>query len=176
VERIIILALLLQVPGLASAGSPLRLECAAEQSAPGRALVCEYSMLDRRNASLADLHDGIVQAGRAGRVEVKRWLAARDACGDVDCLDQVFDAAIRDARLALVDVESRQPATILVNARGIPLRVSEPEPKAIPAPTPSVQEAPARERSGLDTAASLLMVLFLVAALSYAVVAKRLAV
>lgn len=174
--RIILLAVLLQLPALALAASPLRLECAAEQSVPGRALVCEYSMLERRNAGLADLHDGIVQAGRAGRVEVKRWLAARDACSDVDCLDRLFDAAIRDARLALVDVESRQPVTILVNARGVPLRVLQPEPKAIPAPTPSVQEAPARERSGLDTAASLLMVAFLVSALGYAVVAKRLAV
>lgn len=171
--RIILLAVLLQLPALALAASPLRLDCSAEQNLPGRALVCEYSMLDRRNASLADLHDGIVQAGRAGRVDVKRWLAARDACSDVDCLDQVFDAAIRDARLALVDVESRQPATILVNARGVPLRVLEP--RIIPAPTPSVRETPARERSALDTAASLLMVAFLVAALAYALVARRLA-
>src|SRR5687767_10103782 len=111
--RTILFAVLLQVPGLALAASPLKLECAAEQRLPGRALVCEYFMLDRLNAQLAQLHDRIVTAGRAGKIEVKRWLAARDACQDVECLDRLYEAGMREARLALIDGESRKSVLVL---------------------------------------------------------------
>jgi len=174
--RIILLAVLLQLPSLAfAASSPLKLECSAEQSLPGRALVCEYFMLDRLNAQLVQLHDRVVAAGRAGRIEVKRWLAARDACQDVECLDRLYEAGMREAKLALVDVESRKPALILTNARGDLLRVAEKQ--ATPAPLPfevkAVQEAPVRERSSVAVYVALAL---LAVAVAYGVMARRLSV
>jgi hypothetical protein len=116
-------ALLPFLPTLVLAASPLRLECSQEHQVPGRALVCEYSILSYQNAQLADLHDRVVRDGRAAHVDARRWLTERDACRDVDCLDKVFEGNIRAARIALVDLETREPAVILVNARGIPVRV-----------------------------------------------------
>jgi hypothetical protein len=116
-------ALLQTLPNFGLAASPLRLECSQEQQISGRALVCEYSILGLRNSQLADLHDRAVREGRAERLDARRWLSERDACRDVDCLDKVFSAEIQAARIALVDIETRQPALILVNARGIPIRV-----------------------------------------------------
>jgi len=116
-------ALLPFLPTSVLAASPLRLECSQEHQVPGRALVCEYSILSYQNAQLADLHDRIVRDGRATHVDARRWLSQRDACRDVDCLDKVFEGNIRAARIALVDIETREPAVILVNARGIPVRV-----------------------------------------------------
>lgn len=163
------------LPGLGLAASPLRLECSAEQGVPGRALVCDYSMLGMLNARLADLHERLVAAGRAGRVEVRRWLAARDACREVDCLDRVFDAAIHDAKLALVDVVSREPAPVLVNARGVRLKVLPP-PAQAPSPVVVVVEQSARElpppREGSGPG-GLLALLFAAGAVGYAIVAKR---
>ena len=161
--------MLLGVP--AASASPLQFECTAEQSVPGRALVCEYFMLRRANAELADLHDRAVLAGRAGSNDLKRWVSTRDACRDVECLDRLYERGIREATLALVDVETRQPSVVLVNARGVPLRIVDKQ--TIPAP--AAREAPVRKQPALETAASLLMVLFLAAAATYALVARRLA-
>lgn len=178
--------LLLQFsPNFAAAASPLRLECSAEQLLPGRALVCEYSMLGALNAQLADLHDGTVQARRAGRTDARRWLATRDACQDVDCLDRFFEAAIRDAKLALVDVESREPTVVLANARGVPVRLLQaadaprpPSPRSVETEQ-ARQSAPPRLRSireptGFEALISVLTVLFLAAVAVYAMAARRL--
>jgi hypothetical protein len=161
-------------PALAGAASPLRLECSAEQTAPGRALVCEYAMLNRLNTQLADLHDKAVAAGRGERIRVKRFLSTRDACGDVECLDALFERGIRETKLALVDVETREPTVMLTSARGVPLRVLRSAPPRTPA-APREHPAVAGGQSALDTAASLLMVGFLVTVLGYTVVARRLA-
>lgn len=161
--RTISVILVLLLPGFTLAASPLQLECAAAQSLPGRALVCEYFMLDRLNARLAELHEAVVHAGKAGRVEVKRWLAARDACQDVECLDRLFEAGIREAKIALVDVESREPTRILPSARGVPIRVAE--------NVPSLQETPIRERAGRGVYVALLV---LAGVVLYALVARRL--
>lgn len=158
----------------AFAASPLQLDCLAEQAQPGRALVCEYAMLGRMNAQLAELHDAIAQSGRAGRIEPRRWLAERDACRDVDCLDRVLEGSLREAKLALVDVESRSPAPVLTNARGEVLRVLEKRatPVATPAPAQSFQPSAAREGRRLETYSGLILV---AAILAYAMVARRLA-
>ncbi len=162
---------LLLTPGLARASS-LELECSAEQSIPGRVLVCDYYMLRRLNAELAELQDEAVLSGRAGSNDLKRWTSARDACQDVACLDRLFENGIHETRLTLAAEENSKRPPLLVNARGVRLRVLD----ANPAPTSTVIEPPeAREPSTLETAASLLMVLFLVAALGYALVARRLA-
>src|SRR5204863_8023465 len=107
-------------------------ECSQEQQIPGRALVCEYSILNYRNVQLADLHDRAIREGRPARVDARRWLSERDACRDVNCLDKVFEAGIQATRVALVDIETRQPALILVNARGIPVRVLPEAPRVSP--------------------------------------------
>lgn len=132
-------------------------------------------MLERLNAQLARLHDHIAAAGRAGRVEARRWLAARDACRDVDCLDRLYETGIREARLALIDVETRTPAFVVSNARGDVLRVVEkaPPPAPLPFEVKSIQEAPARERSGVGLSTALAL---LAALITYAMVVKRLAV
>ena len=164
---------------LVSASSP-RLECSAPQSVPGRALVCDYAMLGRLNEQLADLHDEMVLSGKSGRAEWNHWLAARDACQDVDCLDRMLEASIREARLALVDVESRQPTLVLANARGIPMQVLQktpPLPRALPAPRsrPSEPVLSLREPSRLEPLMSALTMLFLAAVAVYAVVVRRIA-
>jgi len=169
------LVVLLQFPSLALAESPLQVECSMEQSRPGRVLVCEYWMLGRLDGELADLHERNVLAGRAGSVELKRWVGERDACSDVECLDRLYEAGIREARLALVDVEDRQPVPVLTNARGVPLRIVKQRGAAAPALPEVTQEPAVRERPALETAASLVMILFLVAALGYALFARRLA-
>jgi uncharacterized protein len=87
--------------GSALAASSLRLACFEEQKMPGRALVCEYSMLTRLNNQLADLHEELVKSGKAGKVDVQRWISARDACADVDCVDGALEASIREAKKAL---------------------------------------------------------------------------
>lgn len=170
-HRFVFGAGLLLLPGITLAVSPLSLECSAEQHLPGRALICEYTMLESRNADLADLHDRVVQAGKTTRIEPKRWVAVRDACRDVECLDQLYEQGMREARLALVEVESRTPAPVLTNARGELLRVvqTKARPIARSEPPPPVAE----QRSVLDTLASLLMVLFLVAAFACTLVARR---
>jgi len=177
------LALLLQpLPSFVLAASPLRLECLQEHQVPGRALVCEYSILSYQNTQLADLHDRIIRDGRAARVDVRRWLGQRDACRDVDCLDKVFEGNIQAARIALVDVEARQPAVILVNARGVPVRVLPEAPLVPPnvapegerypsggAPTFSVREPSRFEQLPFD----VLLLLLVAAVVLYTVVAVR---
>lgn len=157
----------------AFAASPLELDCLAEQTLPGRALVCEYAMLGRMNAQLAELSGQAVLAGRAGSNQLKRWVSARDVCKDVECLDQALEAGIREAKLALVAVEDRQPAPILSNARGEVLRVLEKRgpPAAAPAPAQSFQPPVAREGRRLETYSGLILV---AAVLAYAMVARRL--
>jgi len=155
------------------AASPLHLECSADQTLPGRALACEYSMVGRLNAEFADLHDQTILAGRAGSNESKRWVAARDACKTVDCLERLFEAGIREARLVLDEVDSRQPAPLLTNARGVELRIVQ---KSAAAPPPAADDAEEAVSQGApETAASLVMIFFFVAALGYALVARRLA-
>lgn len=169
------LGVLLFLPGFSRAESPITLECSAGQTLPGRMLVCEYTMLESRNAELADLYERVVHAGRARRIETKRWLATRDACRDVECLDQLYEEGMREARLALVEVESRTPAPILTNARGEVLRVVETATRPIVLPHSPPPASPVREpAAAIDTAGSLLMVVFLVAALGYSLVARRL--
>jgi len=177
------LAALLQVlPNFVLAASPLRLECSQEHQVPSRALVCEYSILSYQNAQLADLHDRIVRDGRATHVDVRRWLTQRDACRDVDCLDKVFEGNIQAARIALVDVEARQPAVILVNARGVPVRVLPEAPlvssnvalegeryPSADAPTFSVREPSRFEQLPFD----MLLLLLVAAAVLYTIVAVR---
>jgi hypothetical protein len=170
------------VPGFALAASPLRLECSAEQNLPGRALVCEYAMLGSLNDRLADLDEEIVRAGKAARVEPKRWLAARDACQDVECLDRTLEAGVRDARSALVDVESRQPTLILATARGVPVQIVQgtapvlrapPAPQREPQPRASAPTWSVREPSRLEPVFSVLTMLFLAAVAVYATVVRR---
>ena len=163
--------MLLAVP--AAAASPLQFECSSDQKVIGRALVCEYFMLGRLNAEFADLHDRVVRAGRAGRIELKRWIAARDSCRDVECLDRLYETGLRQARLALIDVETRKPTPVMVNARGDLLRVVDKpaRPAAIPEGVKSVQETPVRERS--DVAAYVALALLGVA-VAYAILARRL--
>ena len=175
-DRFVGIAVLLVLPGFAGAASPIDLECSAGQNLPGRALVCEYTMLGGRNAELADLYERVVRAGRAGRIEPKRWLATRDACRDVECLDQLYEEGMREARLALVEVESRAPAPILTNARGEVLLVVETVTRPNPPPAiPPVQPPLVREQASVfDTAASLLMVVFLLLAFGYSLVVRRL--
>ena len=165
------LAMLLAAPAVAA--SPLQFECSGDQKVVGRALVCEYFMLGRLNAELADLHDRVVRAGRAGRIELKRWIAARDSCRDVECLDQLYAAGLRQAKLALIDVESRKPAPIMVNARGDLLRVVDKPARAaaMPEGVKSAQEAPVHEHSGIAAYAALAL---LGVAITYAVLARRL--
>ena len=169
------LAVATAFPPAVVAGSPLQFECSGEQKVIGRALVCEYFMLGRLNAQLSDLHDRVVRAGRAGRLELKRWIAARDGCKDVECLDRLYEAGLREARLALVDVENRKPAPVMVNARGELLRVvekqAEPAPAPLPAEVKAVPERPVRERSGIAAYAALAL---LGVAAAYAFLAKRL--
>lgn len=178
------IATVLFVP--AASASPLGLECAADQDVPGRALVCEYAMLGRLNERFADLHDEAVRAGRAGRLDSRRWLAARDACKDVECLDRLLEAGIREARRALVDVESRAPAPILASGRGVPLYLAQataaaPQSKASAAPVPEQRSAPltelrsAREPSRLEPLMSVLTILFFAGVALYAMAARRLA-
>jgi len=159
----------------ALATSQLHLECSVEQALPARALVCEYSMLGHLNERFAELQDQAVLAGRAGNSELKRWVSARDACKDVECLDRLFETGIREASLVLAEADRREPAPLLTNARGIPLRIVQKNATNIPAPPDAVQEKAVAERSVPETAASLVMVLFLVAALAYTFVARRLA-
>jgi len=179
------------LPNLVLAASPLRLECAQEPQLPGRALVCEYSILGHLNAQLADLHDRIIREGRATRVDVRRWLSQRDACRDVDCLDSLFDAGIRAARIALVDIETRQPTPILVNARGVPVRLRPEEPRApasIGLKTAALEtvafegerhlsaraRAPAiQERSRFEVPFDVLLLLIVAAAVLYTIVVVR---
>ena len=167
-----VVAALLHFPAFAA--SPLELDCLAEQALPGRALVCEYAMLGRMNAQLAELSGQAVLAGRAGSNQLKRWASARDACKDVECLDQILEAGIREAKLALVEVEGRQPAPILTNARGEVLRLVEKRalPVATHAPAQSFQPPIAREGRRLETYSGLILV---AAVLAYAMVARRLA-
>ena len=95
--------------------------------------------------------------------------------GDVECLDRLFETGIREASLVLAEADRREPAPLLTNARGIPLRIVQKNATNIPAPPDAVQEKAVAERSVPETAASLVMVLFLVAALAYTFVARRLA-
>jgi uncharacterized protein len=138
-------------------------------------------MLGTLNAQLADLHDRSIREGRAARVDVRRWLSQRDACRDVDCLDRVFEAGIRAARIALVDTETRQPALILVNARGVPVRVlpEAPRKRAAAAPeserylSPDARAPTARERSRFDVPFDALFLLLIAAAVLYTIVVVR---
>jgi hypothetical protein len=174
-------ALLHTLPNAALAASPLRLECSQEHEVPGRALVCEYSMLGTLNAQLADLHDRSIREGRAARVDVRRWLSQRDACRDVDCLDSVFEAGIHAARIALVDTETRQPALILVNARGVPVRVLPEASRTRAADVPeserhlsSAARSPTeRERSRFDIPFDVLLLLLVAGAVLYTIVVVR---
>jgi hypothetical protein len=175
-------AFLQSLPNFVLAASPLRLECSQEHQLAGRALVCEYSILSYQNAQLADLHDRIIRDGRAAHVDARRWLSQRDACLDVDCLDKVFEGNIHAAKSALVDVEARQPAVTLVNARGVPVRVlpeappvsanvvleGESSPSA-GAPTFSVREPSRFEQLPFD----VLLLLLVAAAVLYTIVAVR---
>ena len=181
------IAAILAVP--AASASPLRVECDVGQDLSGRALVCEYAMLGRLNERFADLHDEVVRAGKGGRLEHGRWLAARDACRDVECLDRLLEAGIGEARRALVDVESRQPAPILASARGVPLYLVPEHPARQPkaaaaaaaAPEPERRSAALNERhsardpSGLEPLMSVLTVLFFAGVAVYSVAARRLA-
>ena len=138
-------------------------------------------MLGTLNAQLADLHDRSIREGRAARVDVRRWLSQRDACRDVDCLDSVFEAGIRAARTALVDVEARQPTLVLVNARGVPVRVLPEAPRAPAAAAPEserhlssdVRAPTARERSRFGIPFDALLLLLVAAAVLYTVVVVR---
>ena len=162
------------LPGLALSASPLSVECSTEQKLPGRALVCEYFMLGRQNAELAELHALTILAGKAGSKETKRWVAARDACKDVECLDRLFETGMREARLALVEADSRRPAMILTSARGVPLRIAERAPvKTAPLPpvVQSVQEPLAPERPSVGAYVTLAL---LGVAVAYAIMARRL--
>jgi len=174
-------ALLQSLPNVVSAASPLRLECSQEQQISGRALVCEYSILGVLNAQLADLHDRASREGRAERVDARRWLSERDACRDVDCLDKVFERGIHAARIALVDTETRQPALILVTARGVPVRVLPEAPLAPASVAPEVGRYPsdgartlsAREPSRFEVRFDVLMLLLVAAAVLYTIVVVR---
>ncbi|SRR5258706_544116 len=175
-------ALLQALPNFVLAASPLRLECSQEHQVQGRALVCEYSILTYQNAQLADLHDRIIRDGRAAHVDVRRWLTQRDACHDVDCLDKVFEGNIQAARIALVDIEARQPAVVLVNARGVPVRVLPEAPvvssnvalegeRYFPAGAPALS---AREPSRFEQLPfDVLLLLLVAAAVLYTIVAVR---
>ena len=177
-------ALLQSLPNLVLAASPLRLECSQEHLVPGRALVCEYAILGYQNAQLADLHDRVIRGGREAHVDVRRWLSQRDACRDVGCLDKVFEDSIQAAKIALVDIEARHPAVILVNARGVPLRVLPEAPfvsskivlegerhSAADAPTPTF---PVREPSRFEQLPfDVLLLLLVAAAVLYTIVAVR---
>lgn len=179
------LATLLQsLPNLVLAASPLRLECSQEHQVPGRALVCEYAILGYQNAQLADLHDWIIRDGRAARVDVRRWLSQRDACRDVDCLDKVFEDSIQAAKIALVDIEARQPAVVLVNARGVPVRVLPEAPSVSsnvaleserpPSPSAGAPALSAREPSRFEQLPfDGLLMLLVAAAVLYTIVAVR---
>jgi len=177
------LAVLLQLfPNFAFAASPLRLECSAQQTLPGRSLACEYSVIGRLNEQLADLHDQIVRDGRAARVNVRRWLGARDACRDVDCLDKVLQDGIEAARMALVDVESREPTPVLTTARGIPLRVmpsvrTPARPAVAPEgerpPSAGARTMPTRSPARFEPSFGMLLLLFAAAAVLYTVVVVR---
>lgn len=174
-------ALLQSLPHPVLAASPLQLECSQEQQIAGRALVCEYSILGYRNAQLAVLHDRTVREGRAGRVDVDRWLSERDACRDVDCLDNVFEAGIQAAKIALVDTENRQPAVILVNARGIPVRVLPEAPRVSPTVAlddesrrlPGARTLSVREPSRTGIPFDVFLLLLVAAAVLYTVVVVR---
>lgn len=174
-------ALLQSPPSFGLAASPLRLECSQAPQLPGRALVCEYSILGHLNAQLADLHDRIIREGRAARVDVRRWLNQRDACRNVDCLDNVFESGLRAARIALVDTETRQPTLILVNARGVPVRVlpeAPPAPASValeaePHPSTGAHTLPAREPSRFEIPFDVLLLLIVAAAVLYTVVVVR---
>jgi hypothetical protein len=175
-------ALLQSLPNFVLAASPLRLECSQEHQAPGRALVCEYSVLSFQNAQLADLYDRIVRDGRAVHADMRRWLDQRDACRDVDCLDKVFADSIRAAKIALADIEARQPMAVLVNARGVPVRVVPEAPpgssnvapegerySSASAPTPSARTPSRFVQSPLD----VLLLLIVAASVLYTIVAAR---
>jgi hypothetical protein len=175
-------ALLQSLPSFVLAASPLRLECLQEHQVPGRALVCEYAILGYQNAQLADLHDRIVREGRAAHVDVRGWLNQRDACRDVDCLDKAFEDSIQGARIALVDIETRQPAVVLVNARGVPVRVlpeAPPVSSNVPLeseryPAAGVPALSAREPSRFEQLPfDLLLLLLVAAAVLYTIVAVR---
>lgn len=176
----IALAVLFYTPGFALAASPLRLECSTEQNLRARALVCEYSMLSRLNAQLADLHEKMLADRKVDGIDLKRWQKARDACNDVGCLDELLQAGIRDARLVLVAVESREPAPVMANARGVAIRLqsSRPSSRPVAAEEPASlrpQARSLREPTGLEPVVSVLTVLFLAGVAVYAVVVRRLA-
>ena len=173
-------ALLQTLPSVVSAASPLRLECTQEHRISGRELVCEYSILGVLNTQLADLHDRAIREGRAARVDARRWLSARDACRDVECLDKVFETGIQATRVALVDIETRQPALILVTARGIPVRVSPETPLVSPTAalegerpgSTSARTLSIRE-SSREVSFDVLLLLLVAAAVLYTVVVVR---
>jgi uncharacterized protein len=174
-------ALLQSLPNFVLGASPLRLECLQGHQLPGRALVCEYSILGSQNAQLADLHDRMIREGRAAHVDGQRWLNERDACRDVDCLDKVFERGIRAARIALVEIETRQPTPILVNARGISVRVLPQAQLASATAAPEeerdfsagARRLSAREPSRFEVPFDVLLLLLVAAAVLYTIVVVR---
>jgi len=181
----------------ALAASSLRLACTDDHKIPGRALICEYSVLGRSNDELAGLHDKITATGRVGGFDADRWAARRDGCTTVDCLDKVFEEAIREAKAVLASpmreatatpslasppvptVESLSPsATIPSTASAAPEQVQKApavlpqEPEKTVQVTPSVPEGyEPSERSAWDSLVEKLTLIAVVAGAIYLVAA-----
>ena len=128
----------------AGAASPLRIACAEEQPA-ARSLVCEYSLLGRRNDRLAELHERIVETGKSAQIDIARWMEERDRCVDVACLDRFFDARLAQAT-AVIESPAAQAAA--------PQPIT-PEPKLINVPPPALPPPqPAPVAAELETTKS----------------------
>jgi hypothetical protein len=113
----------------ANAASPLRIACIDEQPIAGRALVCEYSLLGRQNEKLALLHERIVDTDKGAQVDMPRWIEERDACVDVPCLDQFFEARLAQAAAVIA---SPAPQAVA------PPPPIVPEPKVVQVPPPAL--------------------------------------
>lgn len=73
-------------PGTARAAEP---DCAAPGT-PAARLICEHALLAMGNGRIRAQQQRLLQAGAIRQAEIDAFLARRDACTTVACLDTLF--------------------------------------------------------------------------------------
>ncbi|HZC55772.1 MAG TPA: hypothetical protein VE396_06945 [Xanthobacteraceae bacterium] len=112
--RLLIVASIAGIPGLASGADYAPIDCAKAKS-PAETTICKTYRLGQSEARMATLYAiatslvAMGQRGDIGDAQVQ-WLKTREACGrDVACLSRAYSDRIQQLNAVISDIASRGP-------------------------------------------------------------------